>query len=79
MNTMLATQDASLKDAILLFKNNLDKHFEGVDVCPICYSLFSPNYKSLPNLGCKTCKNKFHKECMVRIHLYLFHYFINIL
>lgn len=66
MTTLLLTQDGSILEAILLWKSNLDKHFEGVDVCPICYSLFHASNRSLPSLACKTCKNKFHSACMYK-------------
>ena len=69
MNTMLLTQDASIKEAVLLWKSNLDRHFEGLDVCAICYSIIHATSKSIPNLPCKTCKNKFHKECVVCVFL----------
>lgn len=66
MTTLLLTQDGSILDAVLLWKTNLDKHFEGVEVCPICYSLFHVSNHSLPNLACKTCKNKFHSACLYK-------------
>lgn len=59
-------QDGSILDGVLLWKQNLDKHFEGVECCPICYSLFHVSDHSLPRLACKTCHNKFHSACMVR-------------
>eukprot|EP01117_Protostelium_nocturnum_P008353 TRINITY_DN2981_c0_g1_i1.p1 TRINITY_DN2981_c0_g1~~TRINITY_DN2981_c0_g1_i1.p1 ORF type:complete len:1580 (+),score=519.39 TRINITY_DN2981_c0_g1_i1:179-4918(+) len=65
MTTLLMTQDGSILDAILLWKSNLDKHFDGVEVCPICYSLFDPSNR-LPGLACKTCRNKFHSSCMYK-------------
>lgn len=40
ISTLLATEDNSILDALLLYKSSLDKHFEGIEVCPICYSLF---------------------------------------
>lgn len=66
MATLLLTQDGTILDALLLWKNSLDSHFEGVDVCPICYSLFHPSSKSLPGMACKTCKNKFHSACLYK-------------
>eukprot|EP01087_Luapelamoeba_hula_P013884 TRINITY_DN4004_c0_g1_i5.p1 TRINITY_DN4004_c0_g1~~TRINITY_DN4004_c0_g1_i5.p1 ORF type:complete len:859 (+),score=105.27 TRINITY_DN4004_c0_g1_i5:1211-3787(+) len=66
MTTLFLTQDASVLDAILLWKQNLDKHFEGVESCPICYSIFHITDSSLPKLSCKTCHNKFHSACMYK-------------
>eukprot|EP00026_Physarum_polycephalum_P000411 Phypoly_transcript_00412.p1 GENE.Phypoly_transcript_00412~~Phypoly_transcript_00412.p1 ORF type:complete len:1599 (+),score=331.51 Phypoly_transcript_00412:75-4871(+) len=64
MTTLLLTSEGNLLDACLLWKNSLDQHFEGVEVCPICYSLF--NSGQLPKLQCRTCKNKFHSACMFK-------------
>jgi len=66
MTTLLLTQDGTLLDAVLLWKNYLDKHFEGVECCPICYSIFHISNYSLPNLQCKTCRNKFHAGCIYK-------------
>lgn len=66
MTALLSTQDGSISDALMLWKNSLDKHFDGMEVCPICYSLFEASDKSLPKMQCSTCKNKFHNACMVR-------------
>lgn len=67
MTTLLLTRDGTVLDAVLLWKGFLDKHFDGVDVCPICYSIFHISNHALPNLGCKTCRNKFHSACLVRL------------
>jgi hypothetical protein len=66
MTTMLFTTEGSIWDAILLWKNNLDKHFDGVEPCPICYSIVNSHNHSLPKVGCKTCKNKFHSQCLYK-------------
>lgn len=58
-------QDGTILDGVLLWQQNLDRHFEGVECCPICYSLFHISDHSLPRLACKTCHNKFHSACMV--------------
>ena len=64
MHTLLFTEDASLLDAILLWKNSMDKLFDGIESCLICYSVFHQN--GLPRLGCKTCHNKFHSACLYK-------------
>jgi hypothetical protein len=61
---LLAAQDGSVVDAVLLWKQNLEKEFEGVEPCPICYSILHPKTYSLPALGCPTCGNKFHSTCL---------------
>ncbi len=65
MTTLLMTQDGTILDAVLLWKQYLDQHFEGVECCPICYSIFHASNNSLPTMKCKTCRNKFHPACMV--------------
>jgi hypothetical protein len=44
----------------------VERHFQGIENCFICYSVFHQSNKSLPRLGCYTCKNKFHSECLYR-------------
>ncbi|GAM27077.1 hypothetical protein SAMD00019534_102520 [Acytostelium subglobosum LB1] len=64
MTSLLLTQDGSILDVCLLWKSSLDKHFQGVDLCPICYSLFFNG--TIPKFQCKTCKNKFHAGCIYK-------------
>lgn len=61
-----SSQDGSLLDAVLLWKQNIDKEFEGVEPCPICYSILNPKTMGLPNLPCKTCANKYHNSCLYK-------------
>mmetsp|Transcript_33222 Transcript_33222/g.78476 ORF Transcript_33222/g.78476 Transcript_33222/m.78476 type:complete len:827 (+) Transcript_33222:368-2848(+) len=61
---MLNNQGGTLKDALLLWKENVDKEFEGVEPCPVCYSVLHVKSHKLPNLECKTCHNQFHSECL---------------
>lgn len=64
--TLLGTQDGSVLDAVLLWKQNVDREFEGVDPCPICFSILYPKDHALPTLPCKTCQNKFHSACLYK-------------
>lgn len=66
MRSLLMTKDGSVLDAVLLWRNYLDRHFEGVDCCPICYAIFHITTYSLPDLACKTCRNKFHRACLYK-------------
>ena len=45
-------------------KSNLEKEFDGVEPCPICYCILHPKTFSLPALTCPTCSNKFHSTCL---------------
>ncbi|POM80476.1 Hypothetical protein PHPALM_1682 [Phytophthora palmivora] len=61
-----SSRDGSLLDAVLLWKRNVDKEFEGVEPCPICYSILNPKNMGLPSLPCKTCNNKYHNSCLYK-------------
>ncbi|KAL7486519.1 hypothetical protein ACHAW6_012114 [Cyclotella cf. meneghiniana] len=61
---MLNNQDGSILDALLLWKENVDKEFDGVEPCPVCYSVLCIKTHSMPNLQCKTCNNRFHSLCL---------------
>jgi len=63
---MLNSQDGTLLDALLLWKENVDKEFEGVEPCPVCYSVLSVKTHELPNLQCKTCEHRFHSSCLYK-------------
>jgi hypothetical protein len=64
--TLLSTQDGSVLDAILLWKHNVDNEFEGLEPCPICYSIAHPRNVSLPSIVCHTCSSKFHPDCLYK-------------
>jgi len=66
MTTLLSTQDGSLLDAVLMWKENVDKQFEGVEECPICYQILHLGNHSLPRLACRTCRHKFHSACLYK-------------
>ena len=59
-------QNGSLVDGLQLWKRNVDKHFEGVDECYICYSVLHGSSYQLPRKQCRTCRKRFHAECLYR-------------
>ena len=61
---MLSLQDGAVVDALLMWKKNVEKELEGIEACPICYSILHPKSMGLPNLCCSTCSNKFHSACL---------------
>ncbi|KAJ4461222.1 putative E3 ubiquitin-protein ligase listerin [Paratrimastix pyriformis] len=63
--TLLSHQGGSLHQAISNLASTFEKHFEGVEECPICYTVISYPQKELPNAQCKTCHKKFHSSCLV--------------
>merc|ERR1712100_195174 len=66
MKTFMSHQNGSVLDAFKMWKRNIDKRFEGVDECPICYAVVHPTNCSLPDKQCRTCKNKFHSACLYK-------------
>nr|GMD73243.1 E3 ubiquitin-protein ligase listerin [Ipomoea batatas] len=66
MMSFVRNQNGALAEAIQIWKSNFDKEFEGVEECPICYSVIHTSNHSLPRLACKTCKHKFHSACLYK-------------
>ncbi|GLT26789.1 hypothetical protein SLA2020_018310 [Shorea laevis] len=66
MMLFVRNQNGALAEAIRIWKRNFDKEFEGVEECPICYSVIHTVNHSLPRLACKTCKHKFHSACLYK-------------
>lgn len=61
-----SVQNGAIAEAIRIWKSNFDKEFQGVEECPICYSIIHTANHSLPRLACKTCKHKFHSACLYK-------------
>lgn len=66
MTSFVRNQNGALAEAIRIWKKNFDKEFEGVEECPICYSVIHTANHSLPRLACRTCKHKFHSACLYK-------------
>ncbi|KAM0040615.1 putative transcription factor C2H2 family [Helianthus debilis subsp. tardiflorus] len=66
MMSFVRNQNGALAEAIRIWKNNFDKEFEGVEECPICYSVIHTSNHSLPRRACRTCKHKFHSACLYK-------------
>ena len=66
IRSVISSQNASLLDAILLWKENVDLEFNGMDPCPICYSVVHVTRHTLPRLVCSTCSKKFHSDCLYK-------------
>jgi hypothetical protein len=63
---MLNNQGGSLTDALVLWKENVEKEFEGIEPCPVCYSVLHVKTHKLPEMQCKTCQNRFHFDCLTQ-------------
>lgn len=66
MAAFLRNQNGAVAEAIKIWKQNVDREFEGVEECPICYSIIHTMNHSLPRLACKTCRHKFHSACLYK-------------
>nr|CAD7572874.1 unnamed protein product [Timema californicum] len=64
LNVFLTYQNGSLWDGLALWKSNLDKRFEGIEECYICFSVIHGSNFQIPKLCCSTCKKKFHSPCL---------------
>ena len=65
LTTFLAHQNGPILDGIDLWRKNIDKRFEGVEKCTICFSILHSNYQ-LPKKKCQTCSNVFHNLCLFK-------------
>ncbi|GAX79187.1 hypothetical protein CEUSTIGMA_g6627.t1 [Chlamydomonas eustigma] len=66
MSAFMRNQNRGVVDAIELWKRNVDKEFEGVEPCLICYSIVSATNSQLPRLQCRTCNVRFHPACLYK-------------
>uniref|UniRef100_A0A6Q2XR12 E3 ubiquitin-protein ligase listerin n=1 Tax=Esox lucius TaxID=8010 RepID=A0A6Q2XR12_ESOLU len=66
LSTYLTHQNGSIMEGLALWKTNVDKRFEGVEDCTICFSVIHGSNYSLPKKACRTCKKKFHSACLYK-------------
>uniref|UniRef100_A0A7S1FVN7 E3 ubiquitin-protein ligase listerin n=1 Tax=Corethron hystrix TaxID=216773 RepID=A0A7S1FVN7_9STRA len=59
-------EDGTILEALILWKENVDKEFDGIEPCPVCYAVLCPRTHALPKLECRTCHNKFHSGCLYK-------------
>ncbi|UKK01628.2 RING-type E3 ubiquitin transferase [Theileria orientalis] len=57
---------SGIAQGLLLWYNNVVKYYQGIEECPICYSIVHTQFQSIPSKSCKVCKYKFHKECLFK-------------
>lgn len=65
MSGLLRNQDGAIAAALRLWLRNVTKEFEGVEACPICYSVVHTTSGRLPRKECKRCKQRFHAACLL--------------
>ncbi|XP_076824232.1 E3 ubiquitin-protein ligase listerin-like [Clavelina lepadiformis] len=67
MTMLLQHQNGTILDALLLWKQKVDKRLDGLEECMICFSVvYGSNAQSLPKLQCKTCRKRYHPECLYK-------------
>mmetsp|Transcript_13793 Transcript_13793/g.55437 ORF Transcript_13793/g.55437 Transcript_13793/m.55437 type:complete len:123 (-) Transcript_13793:2918-3286(-) len=57
---LLAVKDGTFAEAISFWQHNLKQVFDGVEECPICYSVLHLSSSQTPKVTCPQCKKKFH-------------------
>jgi hypothetical protein len=60
------TRNGSLLEGIDQWRRNVEKQVEGVEPCSICLMIVSSSEYKLPSLRCRTCKQRFHSDCMLK-------------
>lgn len=65
LTTFLSHQNGPILDGIDLWRRNIDKRFEGIEKCMICFSILHSNYQ-LPKKKCITCTKMFHNLCLYK-------------
>ena len=66
LTTFLQHQNGSVVDGLTVWKKNVDKRFQGVEECYICFYVLHGSNHQLPKLACRTCKKKFHAACLYK-------------
>jgi len=58
--------EGSMGNALLVWVHNFALFFDGLEDCPICYSVVHAQTGAAPRKPCPTCKYKFHSECLFK-------------
>jgi len=66
LTTFLTYQNGTILGGLNIWKKNVDKRFEGVEECYICFYILHGSNHQLPKLACRTCKKKFHAACLYK-------------
>lgn len=57
---------SGISQGLLLWNENITNFFNGIEECPICYSIVHLQFNTIPGKTCKVCKHKFHTECLYK-------------
>lgn len=63
---------SALVDCLIAWRKNVTAAMKGQTECAICYSVVGAD-RSLPSKVCKTCKNKFHGNCLFKCKSAIMH------
>jgi hypothetical protein len=66
MKTLLDSKNGTVAEGIMQWKETLDKHFEGIEECSICYAVVHLSNSTLPKLQCKICDSRYHAACLYK-------------
>eukprot|EP00795_Rhopilema_esculentum_P017589 gene17589-9227_t len=66
LTMFLTQQNGTIVDGLSLWKRNVDKKFEGVEECMICFSVVHGTNYQLPTITCRVCKKKYHSACLIK-------------
>ena len=64
LRNILGSQNSGVAESLRVWKLNLEKQFENVEECSVCYYVIYPTNKSTPDMPCRTCRKRFHKICV---------------
>lgn len=64
MAVLLRSSNGAVTAALEVWRSNVEREFEGVEPCPICYMCVHAVNHKLPRLNCRQCRNKFHDACL---------------
>ena len=66
VSSFVTNRNGTLLQAVHYWRRNIEREFDGVEECCICYSVIHTTDASLPKLSCRTCRKKFHSSCLLK-------------
>jgi len=76
MKSLLFNNNNTIKDCLVMWKDNLDKEFEGLEECPICYYVILYIYLDYPRhnrIITKIILQDLHKEIPFNLYPQMVH------
>lgn len=66
LSSLLVKRDDSMVKALETWRGNVQAAFEGVEPCPICYSVLHDSTGRIPASACAVCSAVFHAPCLYK-------------